>query len=830
MSEKLLAQLQTGKLPKPAKLLAALRELCQQLNQDTDGTSFTPQIAAALAAFLPQLRDADNDSRKLVRLVHFFVTEIAARYAGAKDVVARLLEAVLDDLHVATYFPRQLIAIQSIGILSIHYYTQNALNVVIQQEKVYQVTLELVRQSNGDLQHLPFSLIRSGGGDASNKRKKDLTECLALSGALVLMIRHVIASTRNERCPPEWMAYLYTVCFATEGVGVHIDGARAGHAALLDLASKSESIRAEIAVHLSSNKMLLPCTAIQDALACISYLRLCACVAFSTTTGDSNDMREKFFRVLLEGALTEKRLRVTLEAITLLFQPLNQENMRTDFKRLIDVGAIARLLCHALQQTPLHSTTMHAILRATHLVARWLVYVHEEDVEHAAADLSLVMLATGGETHRVQTVLLKQLREMVLHMAGQLESRQLLSAALRQAVLRSLVWLVPSMPEPTLTSNNTNVMYGSCTAKLFSALSLSGTTSLSGTGRGGRAAVAAAIPSPPGTSPEAAMWQRFEKQLCEAPANLTDAQLARLLKEGIERLKVQAASPASAPTRLVLVPLLLSTAFNYVVAVPSDNISEVVFKVWESLLKLLSTQPAYQTKVLVAVCQTLDYAQCPSQGNGTDASSTADAASIVRHLHVWQAQGQPKAPTFAYRRAACIRMVRLACWFLGEHAFHFPSDRLGVIVFRLQTLGLFSDCFTRPMALQALCKIAVRCDSLDLKVRLYEYLHGLEKADFDIALEGRNPARKESRSKPPSGMAVAAVGETHLPQEQQQALLSSFDAHCGGVLNVRATLVHLRGVFRDELRSMGSDPPADGAAAAAVTDTSLFLVTEGQGN
>lgn len=257
MREALLAQLQVGKPPKPAKLLAALRELCQQLNQDTDGTSFTPQIAAALAALLPQLRDTDNDSRKLIRLVHFFITEIAARHAGAKDVVARLLEAVLDDLHAATYFPRQLIAIQSIGVLSSQYYTQYALNVEIQQEKVYRFTLELVRKSNGDLQHLPFTLIGSSGGDASSKQKKELMESLALSGALVLMIRQVLASTRSERCPPEWMAYLYTVCFATESVGVNVDGACAGHAALLELASKSENIRTEMAVHLCSNKKLL---------------------------------------------------------------------------------------------------------------------------------------------------------------------------------------------------------------------------------------------------------------------------------------------------------------------------------------------------------------------------------------------------------------------------------------------------------------------------------------------------------------------------------------------------------------------------------------------
>jgi hypothetical protein len=327
------------------------------------------------------------------------------------------------------------------------------------------------------------------------------------------------------------------------------------------------------------------------------------------------------------------------------------------------------------------------------------------------------------------------------------------------------------------------------------------------------------------------MWQRLEKQLFEAPANLTDAQLARLLVEGIERLEVQAVSPTSAPTRLVLVPLLLSTAFNYVVAVPSDHISEAVFKVWESLLRLLSTQSAYQTEVLVAVCQMLDYAQCPSQGNGTEASSAAAAPAIVRHLHVWQAQGQPKAPTFAQRRAACIRLVRLACWFLGEHALHFPADRLGVIVFRLQTLGLFSDCFTRPMALQALCKISVRCESLDMKVRLYEYLHGLNKADFDIDLEWKTPALEGSRSNPSFGMAAAAVGkEQGHHQQRQQALLASFDAHSGGVLDVGATLVHLRGVFREELRSMGVNPPADGAADAAVMDTSLFVVSEGQGN
>jgi len=257
MSEVLLAQLEAGKPPKPAKLLAQLRELSLQLNQDTEGTSFTPAFAAALAGLLPQLRDTDNDSRKLARLVHFFITEIVGRHAEAKNVAARLLEVVLDDLHAATYFPRQLIAIQSIGVLSTHYYTQYGLSVVLQQEKVYRSTLDLVRKSNVDLQRLPFALLRGGGGEASSKQKKVLTESLALSGALALLIRQVLAATRSESGAPEWMAYLYTVCFATESFEVNVDGARAGHAALLELASKSEGTRTEIAIHLYSNKKLL---------------------------------------------------------------------------------------------------------------------------------------------------------------------------------------------------------------------------------------------------------------------------------------------------------------------------------------------------------------------------------------------------------------------------------------------------------------------------------------------------------------------------------------------------------------------------------------------
>lgn len=255
MSEVLLAQLEAGKAPKPAKLLSSLRELSPQL--DTEGTSFTPAFAAALAGLLPQLRDTDNDSRKLARLVHFYITEIVGRHAGAKNVAARLLEAVLDDLHAATYFPRQLIAIQSIGILSTHYYAQYGLSVVLPQEKVYRATLDLVRKSNVDLQRLPFALLEGGGGDASSKQRKELMESLALSGALAFMIRQVLAATRSESGAPEWMAYLYTVCFATESFEVNADGARAGHAALLELASKAESTRTEIAVHLYSNKKLL---------------------------------------------------------------------------------------------------------------------------------------------------------------------------------------------------------------------------------------------------------------------------------------------------------------------------------------------------------------------------------------------------------------------------------------------------------------------------------------------------------------------------------------------------------------------------------------------
>lgn len=257
MSEVLLAQLEAGKPAKPAKLLAALRELSLQLNQDTQGTSFTPQFAAALAGLLPQLRDTDNDSRKLARLVHFFITEIVARHAGVNNVAARLLEAALDDLHAATYFPRQLITIQSIGVISTHYYAQYGLSVVLQQEKVYRATLELVRKAGVDLQRLPFALLRGGGSDASNKKKKELMESLALSGALALMIRQVLAATKSESGPPEWMAYLYTVSFATESLEVNVDGARAALAALLELASKTESTRTEIAVHLYSNKKLL---------------------------------------------------------------------------------------------------------------------------------------------------------------------------------------------------------------------------------------------------------------------------------------------------------------------------------------------------------------------------------------------------------------------------------------------------------------------------------------------------------------------------------------------------------------------------------------------
>lgn len=332
------------------------------------------------------------------------------------------------------------------------------------------------------------------------------------------------------------------------------------------------------------------------------------------------------------------------------------------------------------------------------------------------------------------------------------------------------------------------------------------------------------------------MWQSLEGRLREAPTYLTDAQLALLLAEGRERLQVQAVSSSSASTRLVLVPLLLNTAFNYVVAVPSDDISEAVFKLWEGLLRVLATQPAHQTEVLAANFQVLDYAQCPNQSNGSTAaaSSAAAAASVVRQLSVWQAQGQPQPPTFVQRRAACLRLVRLACWFLGEHALHFPADRLGAIILRLQTLGLYSDCFTRSMALGALCKIAVCCESLELKVSLYEYLHGLEKADFDIDLERKSPARERSRSNPSPGVAAAAVGtQQEQKQQRQQALLASFDAGSGGGLkgdNVGATLVHLRGVFRDHLRCMGVNPPTDGAADAVLMDASLFMVREGQGN
>jgi hypothetical protein len=111
----------------------------------------------------------------------------------------------------------------------------------------------------------------------------------------------------------------------------------------------------------------------------------------------------------------------------------------------------------------------------------------------------------------------------------------------------------------------------------------------------------------------------------------------------------------------------------------------------------------------------------------------------------------------------------------------------------------------------------------------------LEKADFDIDLERKIPVRERSRSSPSLGVAAAALGtqQGHQQQQRQQEQLASFDAGSGGGLkgdNVGATLVHLRGVFREQLRSMGVNPPADVAVDAVPMDASLFVVREGQGN
>ena len=109
----------------------------------------------------------------------------------------------------------------------------------------------------------------------------------------------------------------------------------------------------------------------------------------------------------------------------------------------------------------------------------------------------------------------------------------------------------------------------------------------------------------------------------------------------------------------------------------------------------------------------------PYPGRGQDAAA-------------WELQGRAK-PSASETRGALVRLVRLCCWFLGHHAPYLPQEQLGVVLLRLEALALYADYLTRCAALSSLCKLAILLKSLDVKMAVYEYLHALEVAEFDLS-------------------------------------------------------------------------------------------------
>ncbi len=764
MAEELLALLRAGKPPKPPVLLATLRELLAASQGDQKAKNdLTSATALDLADHLPQLEDRDADSRKAARLVHYFVSETAAQGGLGPRDVRPLFSALVSDLATAVYLPRQLSALHTLGLLSAHLYPHPQPGLVLQQETIYKATLDLVQRSREELEHLPFALLQ-GEASVSSKQKKELEEALARAGGLTAMVRRVLATSQCRNCPPEWMSYLMTVCF---GCDLNGPGARAGFAALLELAQKHDG-RTDLAVHLYSKKKVRALASIPDVPSCVLFLRLCACIAFADA-GGSHNVREAFFQVLVEATVSEKRLPVNLEAVHLLFGRTHQEEggMLPEFKRLVDVAAVVRLLCQPLQQKTTPLTTIHAVLQAVRVLGTWLVKQQEAEEEAATTNLSLTLMAAAQRAHRVHEGVLKQLMETVLTMSAFLDSRQQLSSALHLAVLQALVWLVPSLPLPS---------FGSTNASLFSSLSMSGAAAADGSQAGG----------------QDIMFKGLQRRLREAPQCLTDAHLFQLVKAVTGRIAEHSVSSASTSTRLTLTQLLLQVVLGYVQAVPSDAISEATVQAWESLLR--SHVPQLQTEVLASLFQILDF----------DDSVHWQSTVVVRPPAVWEAQGMLGPFTTAERRAAVARLQRLVCWLLGEHASssRFPPDRLGVVLLRLQTLAVCSDYFSRSAALVALCKIAVRVDSLDVKMALFEFLQGQEAVDWDLPTSAT---------------------------PQAQALAALYGGSGGGVKQdlLSATLVHLRAFFRSFLKTSGAEGAllADGPASAFV-DPSLLVVTE----
>jgi hypothetical protein len=236
---------------------------------------------------------------------------------------------------------------------------------------------------------------------------------------------------------------------------------------------------------------------------------------------------------------------------------------------------------------------------------------------------------------------------------------------------------------------------------------------------------------------------------------------------------------------------------------------EYLIKTWEGLLSPRPSDPVIQAELLAAIFCVLDLDFCPKPESGN--THTYFKAGI-RPQAVWQTQGQVQEPSCTQKRAIYARLLRLASWFLGEHALRFTTEQLGVIVLRLQTLSLFSDCFTQYEAVQALCKVAVCCEHADIQVELYEFLRDFTCADLRSTLTGINE------------VGMSTLGEAHEIEDQAQKLSFGVGNGFGSQEDcVAATLEHLRGVFRDHLKSLGLNPPED-PSQSSIVGVSLFVV------
>ena len=202
-----------------------------------------------------------------------------------------------------------------------------------------------------------------------------------------------------------------------------------------------------------------------------------------------------------------------------------------------------------------------------------------------------------------------------------------------------------------------------------------------------------------------------------------------------------------------LIQLLLTSAEAYVRRAPSDGTSRLVLSVWESLLKRhtsLSSRPVFES-----VLRLLDFngrdLSIKAEGSEGERIAEADrsvglgfltcvshdwgaiyAVFAVRPDAVWELHGLEQRPNLSQVRGALARLRRLGCWFLGQYNTLLPRDQAGVVFIRLQTLALYADYLTRCAAVAALCKIATLTENVDMKLAVYEFLHSIEVAEFDL--------------------------------------------------------------------------------------------------